>query len=231
MKRTKLLALLAGLILLAAFAGAQTIFDAVKNNDLAAAKAILDKDPSLVRSKDASGNTPLHAASIAGSVPMAEWLLSKGAEIDADNTASKTPLHEAIQNKHDDVALLLIDKGADIEKGPGALHLAAMRNRRAVAERLIDKGANIEKKRGEFTPLGSIARMGGEFDVFELLIQKGANYNLRDSLGSTVLDNAVLYGAERGARSFPMIDLLLDRSAEVNTNPESLRMTMSTAAR
>ncbi len=231
MKIARTILLIAALLVVAGLAGAQDIFDAVKVNDLAAAQAMVEKDASLVRAKDSLGNTPLHAAAIAGSIPMADWLLSKGADINADNLASMTPLFEAILNGKDDVAILLIDKGADIEKGAGALFHAARRNRRAVAERLIAKGANIEKKQGEYTPLGMVARMGGEFEVFELLVRKGANYNLRDSLGSTVLDNAVLYGSERSDMNGRMVDLLLDRSAEVNTNPDSLKMTMSTAAR
>ena len=207
-------------------AGARDIFDAVKKNDLAAAKAIIEKDASLVSIKDSSGNTPLHTAAITGSVPMADWLLSRGADINADNLASGTPLLEAIRNTKDEMALFLIDKGADIEKNGGALVWAALRNRAAVAERLIAKGADIEHKRGEYTPLGNSVRMG-QFDVTELLVRKGADLNVRDSLGNTPLDNAVIYGSEDNRA----IDLLLDRSAEVNTDPASLRTTLSAAAR
>ncbi len=77
MKRPLLLVVTA--MLLARFASAQDIFDAVKKNDLAGATAVLEKDTSLVRAKDSSGNTPLHAAAISGSVPMADLLLSRGA--------------------------------------------------------------------------------------------------------------------------------------------------------
>ncbi len=218
---------LAFVLLAAGSAGAQEIFDAVKAGDLARTKALVEKDASLVRARDASGNTPLHAAAIVGSVPMTDWLLSKGAEIDADNLESMTPLLEAVRNEKDDVALLLIDRGADIEKGSGALMLAAQGNRLAVAERLIAKGADIEKKRGEYTPLGYIARTGFKsFEVFELLMRKGAQYNLRDSLGHTPLDNTVFYGGDDR-----IIGLLLDRSAEVATDRDSLEELVSIAAR
>lgn len=217
---------IAFVFLAAGSAGAQEIFDAVKSGDLAKTQAIVAKDASIVRARDASGFTPLHAAAIAGSVPLAEWLLANGAEIDAENPANLTPLTAAIANRQDDVALLLIDRGADIAKNGGALIFAAMRNRIAVAERLIAKGADIEQKRGEYTPLGNIARGGlRSFEVFELLLRKGAAFNLRDSLGNTPLDNAAIYGEDER-----MIDLLLDRSAEVNTDPAALRMTMCGAA-
>jgi ankyrin repeat protein len=227
MTRMRWSVLLAAVMLLAGLAGAQDIFEAVKADDLAKVQAMVAKDPSLVRSKDASGNTPLHAAAIAGSVPMADWLLSKGGDINAGNLASATPLFEAIRNKKDDVALLLIDKGADIGKNGGALVQAANKNRLAVAERLIAKGADIEQKQGEYTPLGYIARGGVKsFEVFELLMEKGAQFNLRDSLGHTPLDNAVFY-----AEDDRIIDLLLDRSAEVTADPDSLKEIMSIAAR
>ena len=225
MKRPICLGLLS-LLLSAGPAGAQEIFDAVKAGDLAKTKAIVEKDGSLVRARDVSGNTPLHAAAIAGSVPLAEWLLANGAEIDAENPAKLTPLTAAISSQRDDVALLLIDRGADIAKNGGALAVAAVRNRLAVAERLIARGADLEQKTREYTPLGSIVRGGlRSFEVFELLLRKGAAFNQRDSLGNTPLDNAAIYGEDSR-----MIDLLLDRAAEVNTDPATLRMTMCAAA-
>ena len=79
-------------------AGAQDIFDAVKKNDMAAAKATSRSIPRSCH-QDGSGNTLLHTAAITGSVPMADWLLSKGADIMPENLASMTPLFEAIRNK------------------------------------------------------------------------------------------------------------------------------------
>ncbi len=226
MQTLKLGTWIAALILVSGSLNAQEIFDAVKVNDLAKVQGIVAKDPSLVRSKDASGNTPLHAAAIVGSVPIAEWLLSKGADINADNLASMTPLFEAIRNAKDEAALFLIDKGADLSKNGGALNAAALRNRLAVAERLIAKGVDIDQKKGDYTALGNAARMG-RFEVTEILVRKGASLNVRDSLGNTVLDNAVIYGADDNRA----IDLLLDRSAEVNTDPAFLRTALSAAAR
>ena len=95
---------------------AQEIFDAVKTNDLGKVRALIGNDPGLVSSKDELGNTPLHTSAIAGSVPIAEYLLSKEADINAVNNQLMTPLHEAIYNKQEAVALLLIEKGADLNR-------------------------------------------------------------------------------------------------------------------
>ncbi|NIO21388.1 MAG: ankyrin repeat domain-containing protein, partial [Candidatus Aenigmarchaeota archaeon] len=75
----KKLILVSFLLLVAAInINAQEIFDAVKANDLAKVKALVEKDTSLINLKDAAGNTPLHIAAIIGFVPIAEYLLSKG---------------------------------------------------------------------------------------------------------------------------------------------------------
>jgi ankyrin repeat protein len=225
MKTWKLAVAITALLLGAATAGAQDILDAVKSGDLAKAKTIVEHDPSQVRTTDKVGNTPLHAAAIAGSAPMIEWLLSKGADVEAANTEAMTPLFEAIRNGKDDAARVLIEKGA---KTGGALQRAAMKNRTAVMELLIAKGADIEAKDSQgYTPLSMVTRISGPFEALELLVKKGANINLPDSLGNTPLDNAIIY-ANADNRA---IDLLLARSPEINKAPEGLAYTLSAAAR
>jgi ankyrin repeat protein/glyoxylase-like metal-dependent hydrolase (beta-lactamase superfamily II) len=208
---------------------AQEIFDAVKKDDVARVKQLLEKDASGISRKDASGNTPLHIAAARGSSPITELLISEGADIDATNTELNTPLHAAIQNGRDDISKLLIENGADLNKhnasGYTPLHSAALNNRRAVAEALISKGADIESQsQQQYTPLGLIARSTESFEVAELLVQKGANINARDAAGRTPLNNAVLYSSDR------IIDLLLDHKAEIGLEPRFLRMMLYAAA-
>jgi ankyrin repeat protein len=225
MKAWKFAVAIAALLVGAGTAAAQEILDAVKSGDLAKAKTIVEKDPSLVRTKDKVGNTPLHVAAIAGSAPMIEWLLSKGADVDASNTEAMTPLFEAIRNGKDEAARVLIEKGARTD---GALQRAAMKNRTAVMELLIARGVDIEAQDSQgYTPLTMVTRISGPFEALELLVRKGANINLPDSLGNTPLDNAILY-ANADDRA---IDLLLARSPETTRTPRYLTWLLSAAAR
>jgi len=83
----KKLILVSCLLLVAAITiKAKEIFDAVKANDLAKVKALVEKDTSLVNLKDAAGNTPLHIAAITGSVPITET----GTVTDVDGNTYKT---------------------------------------------------------------------------------------------------------------------------------------------
>ncbi|KFG77859.1 Ankyrin repeat protein [Metarhizium anisopliae] len=68
---------------------------------------------------DKDGNTALFWASNSGSTPLVELLLSHP-NINIDKTAKylNTPLLEAIEQGHEDIALLLIKRGADCKRGP-----------------------------------------------------------------------------------------------------------------
>jgi len=71
---------------------AQELFDAIKTNNLAKVTALLDSNAAFVNSKDNAGNTPLHQAAISGSMEIAEYLLLKGADLNAANAQQNTPL-------------------------------------------------------------------------------------------------------------------------------------------
>ena len=210
----------------AAPARAQSIFDAVKTGTPDQVQALAAKDASLVNVKDAAGKTPLHHAAIGGSVPMIECLLSLGAAIDAATTENLTPLLEAVRSGKDAAANALIEKGARID---GVLHWAARFNRTAVIETVDRQGRRHRGAGPAGIHAADVGRAdgGGPFEAIELLVRKGANFNLPDSLGNTPLDNAIIYGSGDNRT----IDLLLARSAAVNTEPAALASTLSAAAR
>jgi len=230
MKTPKTFLVFAVLLLIAVSSRGQDIFDAIKNADLAKVKQLAEKDASLVNQKDNAGNTPLHNAAIVGSVAITEFLLTKGADINAANTILNTPLHEALSYGKDDLAKMLIMKGADIRrqgsKGTYPLHIAVQKSQKSTVELLIEKGADLESKQiAQATPLNLLTVMSDDSEMAKLLIEKGADINSRNRNGSTPLNNAAQFGAIK------ILNLLLDNNAEFDTlNNGTTRMLRTAAA-
>ena len=89
-------------------------------------------------------------------VPIVQYLVGKGADIDAKDGNEWTPLHYACQYGQLLIVRCLIDKGADIEA----------------------------KDKDQQTPL-HIASQFGETDVVKYLVSKGANINIKNKDGKT----------------------------------------------
>jgi len=192
---------------------AQEIFDAVRANDLPRVKAMIGKDASLLRAKDAEGMTPLHVAAANGRLPIAELLLAKGADLHEVNAQLKTPLHVAIENERDEAAGLLIKKGSDLRRkdleGNTPLHAAVDCDRKSVVELLIAKGAEVESRNGdEFTPFMLAARNTGNVEIGRLLLRKGADINTKDNFSYMPLNWAAFFGHQE------FIEFLLDNKAD-----------------
>lgn len=83
--------------------------------NLAAVTRAVEKYPTAVKWADASGYTALHYAAANGNVPLINYLLDKGADIEARNTGDSTPLHNAVEwERNIDAVKLLLDRGANI---------------------------------------------------------------------------------------------------------------------
>ena len=228
MKISRLILVLNCLLFLFPGIDAQEIYEAVKNNDLAGVQKILDRDPAQIKARDNLGNTPLHTVAIAGSVTIAEFLLSKGADINAVNDQLAAPLHVAIDNRQEGVAILLIEKGADINlqdlAGNTALHRTSYSNNARIAGMLVARGAGLEtRNKNNYTPLGALTRSTHNFEVAEVLVNGGADVNARWTSGATPLNDAASYSDGR------VVNLLMDHLADFDTTGENLRFTLSSS--
>jgi len=108
-----------------------------------------------VNAKDEDGWTPLH---FAATEEIAELLINEGADVNAKNKWSGTPLQWTARGGHKEIVELLIAKGANVsaknDEDGTPLHLPADRGHTEVVELLITAGADVNAKDDEGeTPL------------------------------------------------------------------------------
>ncbi|CAF0855296.1 unnamed protein product, partial [Didymodactylos carnosus] len=155
--------------------------------------------------------------------PTSSTSLRLGNRIDVDcETESNhdTALTLACAGGHEELVLLLLQRGANIEhrdkKGFTPLILAATAGHSSIVAILLDNGANIEaqSERTKDTAL-SLACSGGRQDVVEVLLKKAANREHRNVSDYTPLSLAASGGYVN------IIKLLLSYGAEINSRTGS----------
>lgn len=121
--------------------------------------------------------TPLHAAVGAGMTAAAEWLIERGAAIDAPAKLGRTPLHLAVERGDRAMARLLLEAGAAVDPadalGLTPLHLAVLADRPRAVAMLAEAGASLEAAdRFGQTPLDLARRKRGA--CFDALARRQA---------------------------------------------------------
>jgi ankyrin repeat protein len=168
---------------------------------------------------------PLHAAALGDQKEVAEFLLSKGASVNADANipSGTTPLHCAAFAGSRDVAELLIDHGADVNAEAGVrqkmrpLDFAVRSARNDMAKLLIDKGADTSQ--ADFLLFQACRQV--DKDLAELLIRKGADVNSKAwGDGDAPALEAIWFGYTKATkpadvpRLLGVLELLLDHGAD-----------------
>jgi ankyrin repeat protein len=195
-----------------------------------------------VNVRSSTGNTPLHRAVQHGYLDQVECLMNKGADVSAKNDSGVTPLHPAAGYGNNNIVELLLKKGADInamdEDGQTPLYCAVKGGYKTTVRLLIDNGARVDfndkpgkspvdiaikedrRKIVEALVAGSknvtiqMAVYVGDVEKAGELIESGADINVRDERGRTLLHFAALNGHNDVAR------LLLTKGADVNATDE-----------
>ena len=157
----------------------QEIFDLLRKGDVPAVKALVEKSPQLIESKDSNGLTLLHYAANGEDAGLIEFLLDKGAKIDLAGPQLNTPLHVAAAHDRREAVGALVKRGAALEikddYGRTALVLCAReRGQAATARILIDAGADVNAVDKFGSDALELAAWRGKAELIDLLLEKGA---------------------------------------------------------
>ena len=123
----------------------------------------------------------------------AKALIDSGADVNyrTDEYGHSTVLLEAVKESDEQITLLLIKNGADVNAGDlgdmTPLHFAVLNGDVQIAEILIDNGANLDATDFEGnTPLHHA--QGETSDLFKILKERGANPNIKNDNNQTPLE-------------------------------------------
>ncbi len=155
----------------------------------------------------------LHQAAADGDIKQVKLLISKGADVNAEDEEKKTPLHYAAETGKMEVVQLLVEASADVNAGSWPpLCIAAENNHIAVSEYLIAHGADVNPDNG-WTPLQQ-APYSNSIEMVKLLIAKGADINAGEG------EWTALHGAVSEGRR-DIAELLIQKGANVNTKDKT----------
>jgi uncharacterized protein len=176
----------------AAWAGAyEDFFSAIKRDEASAVQSLLQRgfDPNTRDPKN------LHGLFIAlrEPSPKVAQILINAPKIDLNPITDdgETPLMMAVFKGQTQLAILMIDKGADVNK-PGwtPLHYAATAGNVQLMKILLENYAYIDAESpNKTTPLMMAAHYGTPGAV-KLLLEEGADVSLKNDLGLTAIDFA-----------------------------------------
>lgn len=198
---------------------------AVKNGHKEVAQFLIDKGAGINQeTKDHYRFTPLHWAP---NWDIADFLVSKGADLKAKDRYGSSVLIWAAGHNRDDVIELFLTLGAEADEQDmndwSGLHWAAHNGLKEAAEALLENEAKIDIRNntGE-TPLHRAVKMN-RTPLIKLLLEKDAPLNAKDQNGWTPLHLAAIRGQGDNVK------LLLDNKAALKARDKKNRTPLQLA--
>jgi ankyrin repeat protein len=193
-------------------------------------RLLKENDKSYVGAVDSHGNTPLHYAIKAASIPTVNKLIKAGASVFRSDKKKRTPLHLAASSNSYKIIETLIDEGADLDVnkidnfGNTPLYYAIKNNSEKVVNKLLNTGADasLPNENGR-TPLHIAVSTGSAKTVLRLL-DFCPNINAEDEFGHTPLYYAI------DSTSVQVVDELLNAGANVSLPDKENRTPLHLAA-
>lgn len=162
--------------------GDTALMRAVKKGDAAGAQRLLEKGAE-VDMTDGDGYTPLMRAAEKGNTSIVEKLLRHGADVNyTENSWGHNALSLALQEKRDDIAMILLDKKAKVDDGIyehpcyiSLISLAVSGGNAAIVKRMIEAGADVNEGGGQCSYPGGLLEAAKEHpEIVRILKAAGA---------------------------------------------------------
>lgn len=193
----------------------QDIIKAISFGDLNQVIQIVEEYPNLAKAADDRGYAPLHYAVSKRQIDIAKLLLSKGANVSAQDMDGDTPLHWAAEIGMLDMIELLLLENADINQvnrnGWPPIYWAINRNQPEAVTALIKRGASVDVISNDNQTLIAVAIDRGNPEIVNALISKGASLNFTYADGNSLLYRSILRG------NFEVAHVLLENGINPNT--------------
>lgn len=162
---------------------------------------------------------PIHQCAFDGDIPTCKTLLKQGANINVVTYWGFTPLDLSVIRDHEDVAIFLLENGANPDAGIYPIfHQAVMLGRKRVVKVMLERGVNVNKsdKSGN-TPLHLAVYAGRRLvvdihtffdgaetprsiidknvttELVKMLLEHGANPHIKNKSGKLPIEEAYEY--------------------------------------
>jgi ankyrin repeat protein len=191
---------------------------AIRQGNLAAVRSIVEKNPTLVTSADGSGFTPLHIAATAGRVDIIEFLLGRGADLEARTPGGQTPLFQTVPLVSQQAFVYLLEKGATLNardgQGRGILQFALSWRRPAMVDLILSRGFVVDVQGAAAQEMLDQAANTGIESLVAALLARGAVPDTGIRHGTTMLHSAARGGLDGFAAA------LLKQGAKVDARDD-----------
>jgi uncharacterized protein len=183
---------------------------AAKGNN-ARVKELLDKGVD-VNMLGNDRNTPIMEAAYAGHLETVKLLLDHGADLSAKKNDGATPIGLAGRSK----------VVVDLFKNVSALVDAASKGNNEILKELMDKGTPLNGLDRFGNSALTAACYGGKTDTVKLLLEKGANPNIKKSDGETPLSLAT---AQKHAEIVALLNAAIAKQSKGTATPAAAKGT------
>jgi ankyrin repeat protein len=221
----------------------ESVAGAIRDRDLEKVRSLIDASPELLHAGDGRSNQPIHWAVMTRQLDMIDELLARGADINAARCDGARPIQLANGDYHfrgwrdvpadwtttpAEVIAHLRTRGADCDICT-ACHVGDLEQVRE----LLDQDPSLANRVSEYVtysagsgaPLRNAAA-GGHLEIVKLLLQRGADPNLREE--GIAPNGHALYSAVAN-RHYEIVKLLLEHGAYPNPEVESSADALSRA--